>query len=201
MSAILKVTTKWTGMTGGPGYTVMHWRVGEDGLGNEAAVNSVLTGTRAFFNALGQFVPNTATMQVESQVEELLVETGELVGFYNGNAVTPVVGSVGASTTYAAPVGAVVSWYTNGIRKGRRVRGRNFLVPVAGNAFASDGTLSTVFLTTMNSAADSLIAGFTSAALHVYARPTAKGASDGVAFPVASYRIPDMASVLRSRRD
>lgn len=201
MSAIMRVTTKWTGMTGGPGYTVMHWRVGEDGLGNEAAVDSVLTATRSFFNSLGQFVPNTATMQVQSQVEELLTDTGELIGFYNGTAITPVVGSVGASTTYAAPVGAVVSWYTNGIRKGRRVRGRNFLVPVAGNAFASDGTLSTVFLSTMQTAADSLVGAFSGAQLHVYARPTAKGATDGVAFPVASYRIPDMASVLRSRRD
>lgn len=201
MAEIMKVTAKWTGMTGGPGYSNFYFRTGTDGLGNSGNAQAAVNAVRAFFNAAGQFIPNSATIQVQGEVEAYLEDTGSLTNVYSTTAPAAVVGSVGATTTYAAAVGAVVSWYTTGIRRGRRVRGRTFIVPVAGNAFATDGTLSTVFLSTMNPAANTLMQQFAGASLVVWGRPSAKGATDGVAFPVASYRIPDMSAVLRSRRD
>ena len=201
MAEIMKVVAKWSGMTGGPGYSNFYFRTGADGLGNSDNAQAAAAAVRAFFNSAGQFIPNSATIQVQPQVEGLLEDTGQLTNIYSVTAPSPVVGSVGATQTYSAATGAVVTWYTNGIRRRRRVRGRTFIVPVAGNAFDAQGTLSSVFLATMNPAADSLMQQFAGASLVVWGRPSAKGATDGVAFPVASKNIPDMAAVLRSRRD
>lgn len=201
MAEIMKVTAKWSGNPGGAGYSNFYFRTGTDGLGNSGNAQAAANAVRTFFNALGQFVPNNTTIQVQSQVEGLLEDTGTLTAVYDVSAPAAVTGSVGATVTYSAASGAVVSWYTNGIRRGRRVRGRTFLVPVAGTAFANDGTLSPTFLSTMNFAADNLRQAFAGAALGVWGRPSTKGATDGVWFPVASFRIPDMSAVLRSRRD
>jgi len=94
-----------------------------------------------------------------------------------------------------------VNWRTNQIRNGRRVRGRSFLVPLAGSAFEGNGTLSASTLTSLKSAADTLRTAAGTTQLGVYARPTTKDATDGLWAQVTANTVPDMGAVLRSRRD
>jgi hypothetical protein len=72
---------------------------------------------------------------------------------------------------------------------------------VSSVAFQNDGTLNSTFLFSVNGAATALGDAVSSPDLGVYARPSAKGATDGLWFPVVSHSVPDMGAVLRSRRD
>lgn len=201
MAEIMKVTAKWSGNPGGAGYSNFYFRTGTDGLGNAGNAQAAANAVRTFFNSAGMFIPNNTSIQVQAQVEGLLEDTGQLTNVYDVTAPAVVNGSVGGTVTYAAATGAVVSWYTSGIRRRRRVRGRTFLVPIGSSAFENNGTLSATFLANMNPAASTLMQSFSGASLVIWGRPSTKGATDGVAFPVSSFRIPDMSAVLRSRRD
>jgi hypothetical protein len=94
----------------------------------------------------------------------------------------------------------VISWSTAGVRNGRRIRGRNFIVPLSNEAWDIDGKIKQVAYGSLQTAADALITGSDVTRLQVWARPTAPGATDGETAVVTSYRIPDMSAILRSRR-
>jgi hypothetical protein len=106
----------------------------------------------------------------------------------------------------------VINWKTAGVRAGRRVRGRSFLVPLLSQTFDVNGTATSAALTTVNGAAGPLYAGTEGdIRLGVWARPTAikdvngnptgEYNEDGVWHPATAHSVPDMAAVLRSRRD
>jgi hypothetical protein len=118
-------------------------------------------------------------------------------------ATTPaaIVGTAGTTVAYAAALGAVVSWRTGLVRNGRRIRGRTFLVPLSSLAFDNTGTLIPAALTTFNAAAVTLRDQTGIADIGVYARPSAPGAADGEWALITGHSIPDMGSILRSRRD
>lgn len=65
--------------------------------------------------------------------------------------------------------------------------------------FDTSGTLTTAALGWIRAAADGLIEGEFEQQLVVWSRPV--GGSGGVAAPVIGQRVPDLAAVLRSRRD
>jgi hypothetical protein len=201
MAELIRVKARWANFVGGPGYSIFHFRTGEDGLGNADNAQAAADRVRGFFSTLATWIPNGATVTVESDVEGILQETGQLTNVYGVTAPAVVTGTASISNKYSAPTGAVVNWSTAGIRNGRRVRGRTFLVPMSSSAFGTDGTLDAGFISGMSPAATTLIGAFAGASMVVFGRPSAKGASDGVAFPVTSFRIPDMAAILTSRRD
>jgi len=67
--------------------------------------------------------------------------------------------------------------------------------------YDTNGTISADTITTLTTAATAMASTATDAHLGVYARPTGPGATDGMWSPVTSFSIPDLAVVLRSRRD
>jgi hypothetical protein len=194
-----KVTINWTGLPGGPGYTNLYFQDITGGSAiDQTVVDSAVSKTDAWLGVFRASLPNNITTQVSATVEAIEETTGALVGFWTGTPAAAAVGTGG--TTYAAGAGAVVSWYTSTVKNGRRIRGRTFMVPLAGASYQDDGTIVNSKFTSWNTATTTLIATGASAELGVWSRPSSPGASDGDWALVTSFRIPDMVAMLTSRR-
>lgn len=192
--AIHRVTVLWTGFQGAPGYSNFFFT--GDGSGGAAADSR--TRVSDFFNELATLLPSDVEYVTEGEVATLDEQTGSVTGYIMVNP-DPSPGSGGSGGGYSAASGAVVTWNTNGVRNGRRVRGRTFLVPLGGGAYQSDGTLETSTIAQIQGAADELVGTGFDSGFGVWARPGASG--DGGFYEVTGFRVPDMSAVLRSRRD
>lgn len=192
--AIYRVTTRWTGFQGAPGYSNFHFHELSGSPGPEDGRNRVV----AFFNEVRTLLPTDVGFLTEGEVTIIDETTGMIEG-YETVSENPPPGNGLATGGYSAASGAVVTWNTAGVRNGRRVRGRTFLVPLGGNAYQDDGTLTTNAIDTINDAAAELVGVGFDSGFSIFSRPGSSGA--GGVYPVNGWRVPDMAAVLRSRRD
>lgn len=197
---MFKVKVRWQGFTGSPGWSNFYF----DGQGDSFLAPEdapIVAGRVSTFltNIKGMF-PNTVQWKIQSDVEAISAATGELL---NVHAITdiPVITGSGGTAGYSAASGFVVTWRTAGVRNGRRVRGRTFLVPAASISYGTDGTIESVTLGTLTTQATTLAGIGGTSPLQVWSRPSTPGASDGTNFDVSSVSVPDLAAVLRSRRD
>lgn len=198
---MIRVKALWSGFQGAPGLTVFHFSKFDVGAGFVTADSqSAVDRVRSFFFGCTASLPAGVSVQVQGDAEIIEGTDNSLVEIH-ATTQPAVVNGTATGTSYASPVGAVVNWRTNEIRKGRRIRGRSFLVPLAGSAFESNGTLSASTLTNVSSSANTLRTAAGSTQLGVYARPTTKDATDGLWAQVTAHSVPDMGAVLRSRRD
>jgi hypothetical protein len=149
-----------------------------------------------FWNAVRSAMPNNLSIVVPDGGEELDSTDGSLVGTWTGGTTTTMAGSGG--TTYAQGVGARVVWNTNGITRGRRVRGSTFLVPLATAMYANDGTIDNGIVTSFSNSAAALVTAL-GGGLVIWSRPST-GGSDGVSHTVIGSSAPDRVSWLVSRR-
>jgi hypothetical protein len=199
MARIARVTINWTGFIGAPGYTNLHFAPAAGPDITQGVVDDAVAKVHTWIQAWDDALPNTVTVTIDPTVEEIEDSNGELSAFWT---TVPGSANVGGGTgPYSAATGAVVNWYTGGIRNGRRVRGRSFMVPLGSNALENNGSLNGTGLGTWRTATGVLIANVDDAKLCVWSRPSAPAATDGVSYDVTSYTIPDMTAVLRSRRD
>lgn len=197
----MRVTTRWSGFTGSPGFTVMHFRdFDTEGNVTPEQVNAAITRTRSFWTTVHQRISSTVTLQPQSEVEILEDSTGELVDVVQATAPNaPILGT--ASGSVAGPAGAVINWRTSSIRNGRRIRGRTFLVPLAVTAYEANGSLVAAAQSEFLLAATNLVDSTGTPDLGVFARPTGPDAADGQWVRATGANVPDMVAVLRSRRD
>lgn len=191
---IYKTTSEWTGFAGAPGYTNFYFQGSGDGDSAQAVLDKVGT----FWTAVDVWIPSPINIRTRPEVEVIDETTGLMERFDAGVEPTPAVGS--AAKAHSGTSGACIGWLTGGVRNGRRVRGRTFIVPLNGDAYELDGTLASGALNNFRSAATALAAN-DGTNLVVWSRPSARGASDGVAHFVTGVRVQDKAAVLRSRRD
>jgi hypothetical protein len=212
MEPIARVKLRWSGFIGGPGYTVLHFRdFGWDTVGSVdvTACQAAVARVDTLAAALNDYLPYGCQLQTEAEVEVLNAEDGELMEVRGTVPAAAQSAVVGSTATFAGPVGAVINWKTGGVRNGRRVHGRSYLVPLVGTSFATDGTLTTGARTDFAAAATVLANPTGTPDLGVWARPTRTETSPGVFVTnsdgswhaVTSSSVPDMAAVLRSRRD
>lgn len=199
MAPILKVKIKWSGFAGAPGYTNFFF---DDATGppTQTTADNAKLKAGNFCSYINSYLPIEASLQVQTDVEVIEETTGEMLSVYNVSTHTPVQGQA-ASAPYSAASGAVVTWRTAGVRNGRRVRGRTFLVPFANSAYQSDGTLSSAALTALTTNFNSFLSTPGVATFGIYARPTSSMATDGIFHAATGFSIPDRVAVLRSRRD
>lgn len=194
MADIWKVVASWTGGAIGSGFTNFYFHAGTSTA--QASQDSARAFLFSSYGAALALLPTGVSINFAGSVDSLDVVTGALTG------TVPVTnpGTIAGSGTgaYAAPTGACVTWLTGGLVNGRRLRGRTFLVPMAGNAFHSDGTLADTTISTITSAATAFIAAAPDFA--VWHRPAPGGGGGGSATTVAGFRITDKAAVLTSRR-
>lgn len=191
---ISRVTAIWTGFTGAPGYTNFFFRA----FGGGDAVDLEVARVRAFFAPLQVRLPNTVRIAVQQEAAILDEATGDLIDY--AQATTAPTAVAGSSTdSYSAPAGAAVTWNTNGIARGRRLRGRTFLVPLAGGAYQNDGTLASATITDINTGAAALIGNGTGPEAVIWSRP--RDGQGGTIAAISSHRVADQVAILRSRRD
>lgn len=187
MSNIAKIPVSWTGGPGGPGVSVFY---------SDAAATIPTGALGTFFNAVKTLIPSPITWTIPNTGDIVDSSTGTLVGSWTQGTST-VVSASGSGSSYAAGSGAVVRWNTGGIVNGRRVRGRTFFVPVVGAIYSSGRILGTQ-VAVFQAAANALVAS-SGPDLRIWHRPTAH--VGGSAHAVTAAFVPDLAAVLRSRRD
>lgn len=185
MTEIYRVRSVWTGFPGGPGVTAHYFL--------DVATACASLGT--FWHDLYMQLPSDVHIQVENAGDILEDSTGALTGAWSAAAVSVVNGD--NSARYSAPVGACIDWNTETIGPHRRLRGRTFVVPICSDSFDTDGSLDPTKRASIQTAADALLAA-QSASFVVYHRGTGSDGTNGL---VTSAYVPDLAAVLRSRRD
>ena len=189
----------WSVTGGGTGYSVFHVR--ESGLEPvNLSAQAFADDLRAGLVTLGGDLPNDVSINFEAEAREIDVATGTLTDVH---AVTPPATVVGIQTgTYAAPSGAKVDLNTAAIVAGRRLKGRTFMVPLAGTSYADNGQVSTGARGRLVTAFGMFRDNPGNYSLAVWSRPQAGPPSRaGTLADVISVSVPTKAAVLRSRRD
>lgn len=191
---IIRILVRWTGFNGAPGYSSFHF-AGGGGLISDA--QQVADRVYSAFNEISAMLPEDVTITIESEAQVLNSDTGLLQGFLQVDPLGTISGT--ADGGYSAASGAVVNWRTDDVRFGRRIRGRTFIVPIGGIYYGDDGTLTTGALSDLNSFATTMRGFDLDSELGVWSRPI--DGAGGVFATVTGHNVPDMAAVLRSRRD
>lgn len=185
--AFTRITALWSGWPGAPGYSHFMFLGGD----NAPTADSDASAVRALFAGITEYLPDSITIQVQSQAESY-DDDMTLIGYINLDPVPPSVNGI-ASGAYSGGSGAVVNWGTAGVVGGRRIRGRTFLVPLAGAAYDADGSLSSVAISAIVDSAGALLSN--GAFVIVGSHPGVVEYST-----VETANVPDLAAVLRSRR-
>lgn len=198
MANIDRVRVSLTGFGGAPGVATYY------GLSGPALFPSVV----ALWGGLAELMPASVSIKTENSGDTLNDATGDLVGSWS---IAPTTGVVGVSTdVYAAPSGAAITWLTQTITAGRRLKGRTFVVPLAGTNYQNDGTLNAAAIVAILNRAQMFVdaqvgnavvwhrpfAGSAATATRP-ARPATVG-SNGV---ITACRVTDKVAILTSRRD
>jgi hypothetical protein len=193
-----RVRVGWDGFAGAPGVSTFYF----------LDASSAMTALHSFYTDVAAALPSDVNIQVENTGDRITAASGALVGSWSGTAQTVITG--GQAGSYAAPTGCVVDWWTGAILDAHRVRGRTFLVPLAGNSYQDDGSLLDATRVALQAAAESFRSGQASNFV-IWHRPfagspavgtrPARPAHDGDYAAVTSATVPDKACVLRSRRD
>lgn len=199
MPEILRVKINWTGFVGAPGYTNLYFSEFVSEGYTQAHADGAVAKAVSFVNGIKTYLPNVVTIGVDPTVEIVQADTGQLVGFFTTAPAAPSAGT--ASGTYSAASGVCFSWGTNGVRNGRRVRGRTFVVPVAGAYYDLDGTINNTAATSLRATGAALLATGGVTDFGIWSRPSSKGATDGVWHAAETATLKDKVAVLRSRRD
>lgn len=197
---MIRVKINWTGFVGGPGYTNLYFDDPGESFPTQAEFDGVVAIVDTWLDNWQASIPQAVNFLVDPTVELVHASSGEMYGF---GSTSPDTARTGADVgKYSAAAGAVCNWYTNGIRNGRRIRGRTFMVPLGSGAMDTSGTIDNTRLTTLRAATATFIdAASNSYELGVWSRPSAPGVEDGEWHPVTAFTIPDMTAVLTSRRD
>jgi hypothetical protein len=194
MAPIQRIRIALTGTwPGGPGVATFY------GL-NAAGMLPELKGLWAIY---AQAMPSTVTIEYPTSGDVIDPLNGDLVGGWTAAGLAPDHGT--QTGDYAAPIGAVVNWLTGGVLDGTHLRGRTFVVPLAGVSFDSMGQLATGTVSALQEVSTNKVATM-SANFVVWHRPRTvptprKPVHAGGYDIVTSAHVSSSAAVLRSRRD
>lgn len=186
----------WSGFSGAPGYTNLHF-LDPDEI-TETGANETSVRNRAFWQAISVYLPIGVTVTMPAFLEHIDTGSGELIAEVPWAQGAAVNGS--SSSNYSSATGGCITWRTVGVVNGRKLRGRTFLVPLGNGTFDTNGTLLAAVVTGMTTAGNNLANATTGIDLAVWHRP-APGGTDGIAAGVTSCSVTDKTAVLRSRRD
>lgn len=190
-----RVNVAWQNFPGAPGLTQFFL---DDATSGQTHIDAI----RTFFDAIKALLPTGTTIQVPSSGDRINEADGSIQGTWSV-ATTPALVTCTGAGAYAGNAGMCVHWLTATIVRGRRLRGRTFLVPTVATAFDTNGTPTATALTTLNTAASALLTSMGSV-MQVWSRPQ-KATPEHAAYVgsrgnVTGFRVPDLAVSLRSRR-
>lgn len=185
-----RLVLEWSGVgVTGRAVTVLHYDGTEQPAPPVAAVLAALNASKALF-------PENMKITVPGAGETIDDNTGSLLGVWSSAGGGTVTGTAAGATVLG--VGACITWRTGTIVRGRRLRGRTFLVPLGAFVWEPNGTFSASALTQIQTLANALQA---TGGLAVWSRPTGELAGDGDSGAVLSNSVRDVPAVLTSRRD
>lgn len=193
--SVYRVKLRWTGFTGAPGYTNLHFDAST--TPTQEGAQAVYTAAYTFAGGISSALPSAVSITTEGGVEVIDQTTNQLETIFSATT-SPAAKGI-QTGGFASSTGAVITWETGEVKNGRRVRGRTFIVPISSAYYETDGTLTAGVITDLQNAASELSGGgFT---FGILSRPSTVGASDGSFHTVSSGRIADKAAILTSRRD
>lgn len=183
----------WTGFPGAPGYSKFRF----SGALTAAEARTAADNVRTMFASIVPHLPLAVHINAPTTGSHHEVN-GDLIDEVNISPALAVVDG-GGSSGYSAASGAVINWNTGAVHQGHKVRGRTFLVPLAGGAYEADGTLSATPLGQIRAAASTLAGS--SPKLVILSHKGPLGGTSHLEAEVQNATVPDKAAVLRSRRD
>lgn len=161
----------------------------------EGAPTGVTAALEDLYSAWGSWLPTGGGVTIPNTGDTLDSGSGVLNGIWTDGTATGA--GFSGSPEHAAGVGARVTWTTDGITNGRRVRGTTFIVPLIRSAYDTDGTLTDGAKNALQDAADTFF-GAVGDIMRIWSRPV--GGSGGSLSGVTGAIVPDTVSWLRSRR-
>lgn len=193
MVNISRVRASITGFPGGPGVSTFYCL-------NPVTFIPLLT---TYYTNLSSNRPAGCAVQVENVGDVLDPLSGALTGSWSGPAQAALPGF--GTGAYPAPAGLCVTWNTGTVLDRKRLRGRTFMVPLAGDQYQNDGSLSALSQSNHQINASTLVAD-AAANFVVWHRPRPVSlrypvARAGGYAAVVSANVRDKVAVLRSRRD
>jgi hypothetical protein len=201
MVAMNRCRVAWTGFTGAPGVSTFYF----------GSTTIDMTALKAFFTAVANKVPTAVQFAIPQIGDQVNDTNGQIVGAWSGTGGGTVLGTGGVGA-YAGSAGICIDWLTSSVIDGRRRQGRTYLVPGASTIYQSDGTIAEAHRTDCVNAGAAMIAAY-AGEFKVFSRPypgqdavvgpppkPAKPPRVGAAVQVIAARVPDIAAVMRSRR-
>ena len=197
--SFIRVKINWTGFVGSPGYTNLNFEHIVDGAWTQPEVDAAVAQVQTWVTAQRPFLPPSVVVGIDPAVSEHNEQTGDIENFFTA---TPAAAAAGTSTstTFTSGAGYCISWSTGGVRNGRRVRGRTFVVPIASSQYETDGSLLNASITTWRNAANALATDANNVRLGIFAHTPGAIIPDGGIYDVTSVNIKDRPAFLTSRR-
>lgn len=133
------------------GFSILHF---DGALSEGGIVQANADALDLFLKGIDQFISNQQSMQVDSEVLEVDVGTGQTLGV--GNIIsTPTIGTQpGQMVPQLAQI--LVRWRTGFFSAGRELRGRTFIPGASAGAMATNGEVIASALADVEVAAESL---------------------------------------------
>jgi len=185
----------WSGWPGQPGYTQLYF---------DPASPVPLTAVSALLTTWKAYTPNSLSWSIPNGGDTIDETTGDLTGSWSNGSAAIVTGGGGGGSLVGSS-GAVISWRTSSIIDGHRPHGRTYVVPMLAVAFDTDGTITSSCQTTLLNGALSFVTA-AAGAFEVWHRPKRDPnpphaiIRPGGRAPVTGALVPDLAAVMRSRR-
>jgi hypothetical protein len=188
----------WNGWTGAPGVSLFRVFGDLDSTQTDAAALAI----RTLIASISTNIPSVVSVSCEQLMKVYADGDGSLVHSETIANIPAVVNGSG-SGSFSSLSGAALIWRTTHSMGRRLLNGRTFFVPLAQNAYGSDGRLSTTFRTNINAGAATYVnrvaAGVPGHPM-VWHRPSSKGATDGSSWPVSSAAVGLYPAELSARR-
>ena len=197
--SFIRIKVNWTGFVGSPGYTNFNFEHINEGAWTQPEVDAAVAKVQAWVTGQRQFLPPTVITGIDAAVSEHNEQTGDIEAFWS---VVPAAaaGGTNATTTFTSGAGYCISWTTGGVRNGRRVRGRTFVVPISGASYEADGSLTPTYLVAMKALATNLAGDSDNVRLAIFAHTPGAIVPDGGVYDVVGSNVRDRPAFLTSRR-
>jgi len=197
MTVMYHAVVNWSGFPGAPGFTNLY----------AETTDPLLAGAETWTQAIDDMIthwantlPAGVTIQVNPEVETVDDIDGTLLDILTVSGSLPAHGGA-LGGLYAGASGWCIDWLTTGAVFGRRRMGRSFVVPASTEIYQTDGTIAAATLTEQRAAATAYV-GAAGTNPGIWVRPKAgPGGHAGQFVNATAARVPDLAAVLRSRRD
>jgi len=197
---IARVQVEWGGLPSSPGLSQFFADFGGTAP-TPAQVSDLTEAVSIFFDGIKTLFPTDLSLSISDEAAVINPANGAVSEFVRADSTFGAIAGT-SSGSWLAASGTSIVWNTAGIRNGRRVRGRTFLVPVTSLAYDADGNVTTTLRNEIATKAMTMASGFNLAGgdLVIWSRPSSSISADGQVSVVTGASVPPRGNVLTGRR-